>query len=119
MGYSGISLNGDTIMRTITDLLELDGRVYIYLATPEIKAKFLTTAENEMFTFENGTLPTEAISEDNIIAINDNHTLRELRWAGHLLFFSEILKTSEGAKIYRVDFEKYMSGSDDFSWNKS
>ena len=44
--------------KTITELSKIDGRVYVYLPTPEIAKKFAQHAESEAFVFTDGVKPT-------------------------------------------------------------
>ena len=47
-------------MRTIKNLVsENNCKVYVYLANDEIGTEFMRQAENEGFTFADGTKPTD------------------------------------------------------------
>ena len=43
---------------SIQNLLQLNGKVYVYLANDEIGNKFMQQAESEGFTFDDGVKPT-------------------------------------------------------------
>ncbi len=61
------------------------GRIYIYLATAEIGKRFLQDAENEGFTFCDGTKPTQK-EADTILAINNDMTINYVGFIGRIAF---------------------------------
>ena len=94
--------------RTIAELMNLPGRVYVYLEDEETAEEFFALAEEEGFLFEDGAKPSEK-QKDCIIAVNKNHTLNYVGFAGHAAFGSGA-KTVGDEPLIRVDFRRYISG---------
>lgn len=99
-------------MRTIKNLSKLNGRVYVYLANAEIGHRFLQQAEAEGFTFNDGVKPTERRCEE-IMAINHDYTLNFMGTNGRIAYGSGV-KQVGGEQLIRIDFEKYLSGDNDY-----
>ena len=99
-------------MRTIKNLSKLNGRVYIYLANEEIGQWFMQQAESEGFTFNDGVKPTERGYEE-IMAINHDDTLNFVGTNGRIAYGSGA-KQVGGEQLIRIDFEKYLSGDNDY-----
>ena len=99
-------------MRTIKQLSNLDGRVYVYLANAEVGDQFLQQAEDEGFFFQDGTMPT-ARCYDEIMAVNHDKTLNYVGANGHIAF-GAVAKTIGSERLIRVDFEKYHAGADEY-----
>jgi hypothetical protein len=97
-------------MRTVQELARMDGRIYVYLCNETVKKRFLIDAEKEGFVFGDGALPTSR-AIDNIYAINPNHTLNFLGWAGHIVY--HYVEEINGKPLIRIDYEKYLLGFDD------
>ena len=51
-------------MRTVSDLLNLEGQVYVYLRSENIAKLFLANAEAKGFIFGDGVKPTERDHSD-------------------------------------------------------
>ena len=103
-------------MRTISNLSKLNGRVYIYLANAEVGIRFLQQAEAEGFTYGDGVRPTER-SYSEIMAINHDKTINYVGTNGRIAFGS-IAQTVGLAQLIRIDYEKYLSGADDFYYTR-
>ncbi len=101
--------------RTITELLNLKGRVYVYCANKAVAQRFMQDAENECFLFADGVNPTQRQADD-IFAIYPNHTLNYVGWAGHMAFKSP--KAVVGGPLIRVDYIRYITGEKKFLWKK-
>ena len=99
-------------MRTIRNLSKLNGRVYIYLANAEIGHRFMQQAESEGFTFKDGEKPTERGYEE-IVAINHDGTLNFVGTNGRIAYGSGANQVG-GEQLIRIDFEKYLSGDNDY-----
>ncbi len=98
-------------MRTIRNLLSMDGRVYVFLRSRNICRLFQEQAESEGFTFRDGVAPTNREFTD-IFALNHDWTINYVGWAGHMAFrFPDAV---QGEPLIRVDYGKYMSGCADF-----
>ena len=98
-------------MRTVSNLLSLDGRIYVKLSSENIQRLFLKNAEEEGFTFGDGGKPTER-KPDSIMALHHDWTISYVGFAGHMAFYhSEI---SCGKPLIRVDYGKYIAGRDDY-----
>ena len=60
--------------QTIKQLSQMDGRVYVFFKTEALCQQFLSQAEQEGFTFQDGAKPTERHTSD-IIAVNNDFTI--------------------------------------------
>lgn len=98
-------------MRTVSNLLNLEGRVFIYLASNNIRKLFLRHAEEEGFTFSDGTMPTQGRTDD-IYALHHDWTINSVGWAGHMAYHNPDCVVGE--PLIRVDYGKYLSGSNRF-----
>ena len=76
--------------------------------------EFLTLVGNEGFTFGDGVKPTEKHSSD-VFAVNDNKTISYVGIVGRTAIGSKVNETG-GKEIVKVDFERYISGDDDYNW---
>ena len=103
-------------MRTIKELSKLDGRVYVYLANAEIGERFLQQAEDEGFSFQDGSKPS-ARCYDQIVAVNHDRTINYVGANGHIAFGSGV-QTVGSEQLIRVDYEKFQSGANDFCYRK-
>ncbi len=91
--------------RTITALREnSEGRMYIHFRNNEVCRQFLKDAENEGFRFGR-ILPTKS-EPSNIIAIEKNHQLSYVGFAGHVAVQCNAVPT--------VDYERYIAGENDY-----
>ena len=100
-------------MRTVSNLLTLNGRVYVYLASSNLSALFFKNAENEGFTFDGGRRPTKSRTAD-IIALNADWTINYVGWAGHMAF--RYPNAVVGEPLVRVDYGKYLAGCEEFTF---
>ena len=96
-------------MRTTTNLLSFDGRVYVYLASEALAMRFLKDAEAEGFTFKDGVKPTERGTAD-IYALNPDLTVSYVNFVGHVAFGCG--DSIGGEKLIRIDYGRYVSGRD-------
>ena len=87
---------------SIKNLSQLKGRVYVYLATEEIKEEFLRDAITEGFTHGDG-IPLTERPLSNIMAVNPNHTLNYVGSIGRMAFGSGA-KTINNQQLIRVEF---------------
>lgn len=93
--------------KTIKNLSRMNGRVYVYLANSDVGEKFLLQAEQEGFTFTDGTKPTERCYAE-IMAVNRDITINFVGMNGRIAFGSGA-KTIGNETLIRIDFEKYIS----------
>lgn len=93
-------------MRNVSELLNQNGRVYVYLSSEEICDRFLSDAEKEGFTFCDGVKPTEREGAD-IYALNQNRTINYVGFIGHMAFQSS--KKIGNQKLVKIDYKKYIS----------
>lgn len=100
-------------MRTVSNLLTLNGWVYVYLASANLSALFFKNAENEGFTFGGGRRQTESHTAD-IIALNTDWTINYVSWAGHMAF--RYPQEVVGETLVRVDYGKYLAGCEEFAF---
>lgn len=101
--------------RTITALLNENGRVYVYLANHAVALRFMKDAEDECFTFADGVKPTER-NTDSIIALNADHTINYVGWCGHMAFQNP--KSYVPQPLIRVDYIKYIAGERDYYYRE-
>lgn len=92
----------------ISNLLNLKGRVYVYLADEETGKQFMQQAETEGFTFRDGVKPTER-PYDSIIALNRDRTINYVGFVGHMAFGVKAKKMGN-EKLLRVDYKRYAAG---------
>lgn len=98
-------------MRTISNLLNHEGRIYVYLASDNLGTLFLQNAEAEGFTFGDHVKPTER-EWDNVMALNPNWTLNYVGYIGKMAFHTAA--PINGVPLVRIDYGKYLSGSDQY-----
>lgn len=72
-------------INTITELSQLNGRVYVYLPTSEHAAQFMLAADAEGFMYEDGVRVTERDAA-TIMAVNHNHTINYVGTSGMIAF---------------------------------
>ena len=93
-------------MRNVSELLNQNGRVYVYLSNEEICNKFLSDAEKEGFIFCDGVKPTEREGAD-IYALNQNRTINYVGFIGHMAFQSA--HKIDNQRLVKIDYEEYIS----------
>lgn len=99
-------------MRTIANLLNLDGRVYVYVPSKNIRRLFLKNAQEEGFMFADGVKPTRRRAYDDIYALNKDFTLNFVGSIGHIAFHHpQCFKTD---KLIRIDYSAYLSGAENY-----
>ena len=102
--------------RTIAELMDLPGRVYVYLEDEETAEEFFARAEEEGFVFGDGEKPSKK-QRDCIIAVNKNRTLNYVGFVGHAAFGSGA-KMLGDEQLIRVDYRRYASGDRDYIYEK-
>ena len=100
--------------RTIRNLTGQGKKVYVFAGSEKVCREFLTLVGNEGFTFGDGVKPTEKHSSD-VFAVNDNKTISYVGIVGRTAIGSKVNETG-GKEIVKVDFERYISGDDDYNW---
>lgn len=93
--------------KTIRELADLNGRVYVYLADEAIGRQFLEQAEQEGFTFGDGVKPTQRHWSD-LIAVNHDGTINYVGTNGRIAW-SGGAKTVGDEALIRVDYRRYLS----------
>lgn len=99
-------------MRTIKELSQRDGRVYVYLSNVSVGEKFMEQAESEGFAFADGAKPTERCYAE-VMAVNKDMTINFVGANGRIAFGSGAKKIGNDDLI-RVDFQKYITGVEDY-----
>ncbi len=100
--------------RTIKNLAEQKGRVYVYLANEETEEKFTNQAAAEGFTFKDGKSPADSErGYETVMAVNHDRTLNYVGTNGRIAFGGGFRKIGD-EKLIRVDFEKYIAGDEDY-----
>ena len=98
--------------RTLTNLLNLDRRVYLYFANDAVWDIFVRQACTEGFLWSGKTKIPKKL-RDNIIAMNNDMTFNYIGWAGHMHF------GCGSDDMYRIDFARYINGAEDYSYRKN
>ena len=98
-------------MRTIAELLNLDGRVYVYLSSKYVAKIFLQNAESEGFRFGDGKKPTKR-KWDDIYALNKDFTINYVGYIGHIAFHHP--NYFDNDKLIRIDYSAYLSGAEKY-----
>ena len=104
------------IMRTIAELLNLDGRVYVYVPSKNIRRLFLKNAQEEGFRFADGVKPTRRQAYDDIYALNKDFTLNFVGYIGHIAFNHP--EVPNDYNLIRVDYAAYLSGTENYIMEK-
>ena len=99
-------------MRTIANLLNLDGRVYVYVPSKNIRRLFLKNAQDEGFRFGDGVKPTRRRAYDDIYALNKDFTLNFVGSIGHFAFHHPNFFDND--KLIRIDYSAYLSGAENY-----
>lgn len=99
-------------MRTIANLLNLDGRVYVYVPSKNIKRLFLKNAQDEGFMFAGGVKTTRRRAYDDIYALNKDFILNFVGYNGHIAFHHP--KCFKSDKLIRIDYSAYLSGAENY-----
>ncbi len=95
-------------MRTLTELLKTNEKVFIRLANDKLGQKFMQQAESEGFVYL-GKNPTENEAE-SVMIIHDDYTL------GKLVGFATHMQYYTCPKEMRVDYARYINGLDDYNY---
>ena len=95
-------------MRTLTELLKTNEKVFIRLANDNLKRKFMQQAEAEGFVYQ-GKNPTESQAE-SVMIIHKDYTLGKLvGFAAHMQYYT-------CPKEMRIDYARYINGLDDYNY---
>lgn len=89
-------------IKTIMELSQLNGRVYVYLSTGKLAEQFMRQAAAEGFTFADGVKPTDRTATE-VMAVNPNHTINYIGIMGHIAFGAGA-KTICGRTLIRCTF---------------
>lgn len=92
--------------KTIRELADLNGRVYVFLADEATGRQFLEQAEQEGFTFGDGVKPTQRHWSD-LMAVNHDGTINYVGTNGRIAWSSGA-KTVGGETLIRVDYRRYL-----------
>lgn len=101
--------------RTIKNLTELNGVVYVYLSDSATGKRFLEDAEKEGFTFGDGAKPT---SRDYamVMAVHPDNTLNYVGAVGNAAF--DMADKIGDKVLYRIDYAAYITGADNYYYSK-
>lgn len=91
--------------KTIRELANLSGRVYVFLVDEVIGRQFLEQAEQEGFTFGDGVKPTQR-HWSNLMAVNHDGTINYVGTNGRIAWSSGV-NTVGAEKLIRADFRRY------------
>ena len=98
-------------MRTIANLLNHKGRIYIFIRSESLRKLLQKNAGQEGFT-------VYGINSDLFI-LKDDWTLRGVGFVDHMCFHSMVNTMGDGRKIYRVDYGKYLAGEKRYFYKKT
>ena len=100
--------------RTIKDLTDLQGRVFLYFSDSTIRDQFITDAREEGVTYGDGVSLTER-EPDSIMALNGNMTVNFVGFAGHMHFIQPSSESETRSNpLIRVDYGRYAEGDEYF-----
>lgn len=88
-------------MRTIANLLNCKGRVYIFIRSESLRKLLQKNAEQEGFTVYG--------NNSDLFILKDDWILRGVGFVDHMCFHSMVKAMGDGRKIYRVDYGKYLA----------
>lgn len=94
-------------MRTVRELIHTEKKVYILLRNEATRECFVHDAEREGVTYGD-KVPLSERSVDDIMALQSDGTICFLGAIGRMCF------QANPENVLRVDYEKYVSGEDDF-----
>ena len=103
-------------MKTIFELSQLEGRVYVYLANVAVGEQFMKQAEDEGFTFGDGATPTERCYAE-VMAVNKDKTINYVGTNGRIAFGAGAKKIGD-QDLIRVDFAKYLTGEENYYYER-
>lgn len=81
------------------------GRIYVYLANKDVCQRFLQDAENEGFTFTDGTNPTQKHTSD-IIALNQDATINYVGFIGRAAF--QAADRIGNQPLVKIDYREFL-----------
>lgn len=81
------------------------GRIYVYLATEDLRKLFLQDAEKEGFTFCDGVKPTER-EADIIFAINNDMTINYVGFVGHMAY--QVADKIGNQPLVKIDYREFL-----------
>ena len=100
--------------RTIKDLTDLQGRVFLYFSDSTIRDQFITDATEEGVAYGDGVSLTER-EPDSIMALNGNMTVNFVGFAGHMHFIQPSSESEiRSNPLIRVDYGRYAAGDEYF-----
>ncbi len=95
-------------MRTIRDLLTIKGNINVYLSSKAVCDLFLRNAEQEGFTYANGSRPTASAYND-LFALHHDFTISHHGFIGHEAFRLNGKMLPIGPTVW-IDYAKYLAG---------
>lgn len=98
--------------RTIKDLTNLQGRVFLYFSDSAIREQFITDATKEGVTYGDGVSLTER-EPDSIMALNEDITVNFVGFAGRMHFIQPSSESENRLNpLIRVDYGRYAAGDE-------
>ncbi len=94
--------------RTLTQLLDLDKKVWLYFRNEELWKVFSKQAEAEGFTWSDGR-KLKRVKFADIIAVNNDMTFNYVGLVGHIWFGN----TNDDTR-YKIDFARYINGCESY-----
>ena len=111
-------------MRTVRELLDLNGVVYVYTPDKSVARLFLKNAEAEGFVFSGNRRPSKA-KTSSLFSLKRNFEISYVGSFGYMAFrhpeyenmVTFIRDFDDGkseCKLVRVDYAAYLRGADDY-----
>lgn len=100
----------------VSNLANMNGRVYVYLDSEEVGNAFLKQAESEGFKYKDGAMPTSR-PYVRVMAVNSDGTINHIGTNGMIAFGAGAGRVGL-KKLIRVDYQKYAAGEKNFKYRK-
>ena len=99
-------------MRTVKELMSGRKKVYFYLPTDECKKEFAKMTGNEGYVTQSRR-NAGILKPDTVMSIHeDDNTVYFCGMPGHMIM------AAQSPSEFRVDFQKYLSGAEDYMYRK-
>ena len=99
--------------RSIEDMMKLYGTKWVYISSRRTFTQFILDADAAGFSF-GGMSPLDMHYSD-IISVHDDRSLVYVGFVGHMAF--QCGQEEMGGKPFlRIDYDKYISGRDDWAY---
>lgn len=94
------------MLRTLTELSQMEGRTYVYIENEELMQHFIQQAEKEGFTYCDGAKLTERFPA-YVMALNPDKTINFVGMNGRTAWQTKT-KTIGGVKFNQIRYKDYI-----------